>query len=106
MTPSGTPFLWSSEPLRIEPEWDPKTAFLGTSSWPEKSSVQMWMLFRLKLLVDCAGLDGVGTQMSQVLEFDCEESKSKSPGYLTRTEKGHTFTWALTCQVNAATDLS
>ena len=64
------------------------------------------MLFRLKLLVDCAGLDGVGTQMSRVLEFDCEESKSKSPGYLTRTEKGHTFTWALTCQVNAATDLS
>ena len=38
------------------------------------------MLFRLKLLVDCAGLDDVGTQMSRVLEFDCEESKLKSPG--------------------------
>ena len=43
--------------------------------------------------------------MSWVLEFNCEESKSKSPGYLTRTEKGHTFMWALTFQVNAATDL-
>ena len=36
------------------------------------------MLFRLKLLVDCAGLVGVGTQMSRVLEFDCEESELKS----------------------------
>jgi hypothetical protein len=37
------------------------------------------MLFRLMLLVGCAGLDGVGTQMSRVLEFDCEERKLKSP---------------------------
>ena len=64
------------------------------------------MLFRLKLLVDCAGLDGVGTQMSRVLEFDCEASKLESPGYMTRMEEGHTFTWALACQVNAAAGLS
>ena len=102
----GTPFLWSSESSRIEPERDPKTAFSGTSSRSEKTSVRMWMLFRLKLLVDCAGLVGVGTQMSRVLEFDCEESKLKSPGYLTRMEEGHTFTWALACQVNAAAGLS
>ena len=76
----GTPFLWSSESSRIEPERDPKTAFSGTSSRSEKTSVRMWMLFRLKLLVDCPGLVGVGTQMSRVLEFDCGESKFKSPG--------------------------
>ena len=106
MIPSGAPFLWSSESSRIEPERDPKTAFSGTSSRSEKTSVRMWMLFRLKLLVDCPGLVGVGTQMSRVLEFDCDESKLKSPSYMTRMEEGHTFTWELACQVNAVAGLS
>jgi len=57
-------------------------------------------------LVGCAGLDGVGTQMSRVLELDCEESKLKSPGYMTWMEEGHTFTWALACPFNIATRLS
>lgn len=65
------------------------------------------MLFRLKLLVGCAGLDGVGTQMSRVLGFDCEESKLKSLGYMTRMKEGHTFTCqALACPFNTATRLS